>query len=210
MPIMLSTLLGLGAWAGLSTNKLDWPVHVFLIIASGICIGLALIPSSIIAILVGSSYSWLGLPMLVLSYIIATIIGYFIAKKLDNSTVNLLISKFPKAQQLISSISKNSFAVVFLARLSPAPPFAVGTVIFTYLGISLGTLLGAGVLGMLPRTIGFFVLGKNINQLPILWQKLPPNAMLAIIVLVATAVLFYVFRKYSKTISKLFTKKTVR
>ncbi len=118
-----------------------------------VAMGLSLIPTTFVALIAGYIWGWSAIIPLVISYSIASWLGNRLSKWVDNDQILLQINQSIKARKLIASLHDNQFKIVALARLSPIFPFGISNVIFTYLGVPIRTLLTAGILGMLPRTL---------------------------------------------------------
>lgn len=127
--------------------------------------GLAIVPTSILAIIFGFLFGLSALLVLIPAYLLATILGYFIGKIIDGNSIIYLINENPKAQKFLGRLQAEQFKIVALSRLSPVFPFGISNVIFTYLAVPLRILLGAGLLGMLPRTVALVWVGSQAQNL---------------------------------------------
>ena len=129
--------------------------------------GMALLPTTFLAILSGFLLNWISLPFLILGYTMATIIGYKIGKKLDKDSLAFLLNNYPKAAQLIADKKDSISQLIFFVRLSPVVPFAFSNLLFALLKIDLKKVVWVGLWGMLPRTLLSFttgVLGESLLE----------------------------------------------
>lgn len=84
--------------------------------------GLAFCPTTFFALFTGYVWGWSGLFPLIIAYAIASILGYGLARKMKgDALIELIRTKF-KASEFLSNVQAQSFAWVFLARLSPSSP----------------------------------------------------------------------------------------
>ncbi len=173
--VPLLTSLSAGVWvlwiehAGPANfTILGW---LFLWFLAVIVSGFSIMPTSVVALLTGYLGGLSQWPWLVLTYILATILGHYLAKIFNSKDLMQWLLSKPKAQSMIQNLNQKPALVVALARLSPVFPFGVSNVIFTYLGTPLFTLLWAGVLGMLPRSIFLLWVGSQANSMITLFNK---------------------------------------
>lgn len=129
--------------------------------------GMALIPTTFLAILSGFLLSWTALPFLILGYTMATIVGYQVGKQLDKNSLAFLLDNYPKATKLIAGKKDDIAKLIFFIRLSPVIPFAFSNLLFALLKIDLKKVVWVGLWGMLPRTLLSFttgVLGESLLE----------------------------------------------
>ena len=136
---------------------LDYGILTFLI---GIILGLALLPTTLTAICCGFFLGWVGFLPLVIGYLIATVIGYQIGRKLNPSFLDSFYEKYPKLERELSERMNHPGKLIFFVRISPIIPFAISNFIFASLKVRLRSILTVGLLGMLPRTWIAFATGK--------------------------------------------------
>ncbi len=154
LPVISSILLGYFALSNpdfftsftLLESVIFWIIAVFIM-------GLALCPTTFFAMFTGYVWSWSGLLPLIIAYAIASLLGYGMARKMKgDALVDLIRVKF-KAADFLNNVQAQSFAWVFLARLSPIFPFAITNAVMAFLGVPLRQFFIGGTLGMLPRTL---------------------------------------------------------
>ena len=131
---------------------LSWQFALLYIGLTSLLMGMALLPTTFLAILSGFLLNWISLPFLILGYTMATIIGYKIGKKLDKDSLAFLLNNYPKAAQLIADKKDSISQLIFFVRLSPVVPFAFSNLLFALLKIDLKKVVWVGFWGMLPRT----------------------------------------------------------
>lgn len=138
---------------------------------------LALTPTTFIAIISGYFFSWYGLAGLVLSYPLAALLGL----KLGGAAKNLVLSdnfhRNPKIQQFIEKIRQDEFTMIIFTRLSPVLPFAMTNVALSVLKLGLVYFMLATMIGMLPRTFIFFMLGRDAPEIWAFAQNPSPEGL---------------------------------
>jgi uncharacterized membrane protein YdjX (TVP38/TMEM64 family) len=154
LPVLSSLLLGYFALANPSffTDFSFGETLVFWISAIFI-MGLALCPTTFFAMFTGYIWAWSGLFPLIIAYAIASLLGYGIARRMKGDALIEVIRVKFKAAVFLTNVKAQSFAWVFLARLSPIFPFAITNALMAFLGVPLRQFFVGGTLGMLPRTL---------------------------------------------------------
>ena len=162
--IILNSLYGNPSFLG-QFEFLIWSFVTYYTIASSLLMGLALLPTTFLAVLSGFFFGWISLPFLILGYTLATIIGYQIGKKLDKGSLDFLLENYPKAAQMIVDKRNKISQLIFFVRLSPVIPFALSNLLFALLKINLRKVVWMGLWGMLPRTFLAFTTGVVAESL---------------------------------------------
>jgi len=192
LPVLSSLLLGYFALSNpefftqfsLGEYLIFWFAAIFIM-------GLALCPTTFFALFTGYVWAWSGLLPLIIAYAIASLVGYGLARKMKgDALIELIRTKF-KVGEFLSNVQAQSFAWVFLARLSPIFPFAITNTLMAFLGVPLRQFFVGGTLGMLPRTLIALWTGTQaaswanlLNHPEMLrWQDLASLGMLLISVL---------------------------
>ncbi len=145
----------------------DISVQLLFIVLAAVAMGLALLPTTFIAVLTGLIWGWGFFLLLVTAYSIATAIGYFLGQVFTRNQLPLLLDPFPKARKLIAQNIQSPGKLIFLIRLSPVIPFALSNILFSLMKIPVVKVLWWGLWGMLPRTtLAFFsgTLAANLLQ----------------------------------------------
>lgn len=172
MPLIMSGLVSIWVFNNIDFFKdLNLINTILFWLCFSIGMGLSLIPTTIVALLAGFIWGFISIIPLIISYIIATIIGANLSKWIDNDQILNQIQQNSKANTILSKLKNEQFKIVALARLSPVFPFGISNVVFTYLGVPLRTLLFAGLVGMLPRTIFMVYLASKAESLQILFTN---------------------------------------
>jgi uncharacterized membrane protein YdjX (TVP38/TMEM64 family) len=133
--------------------------------ASSLFMGLAFIPTTLLALISGFLFGWTSFPWLVVAYSLASCIGYMVGIKLDRNSLEFLLKKYPKAAQLIDDKRHKISQLIFFVRLSPVIPFALSNLLFALLKVPLERVIWVGLWGMLPRTLMAFTTGVFADSL---------------------------------------------
>lgn len=155
-------------WGGFVIPSL-WAADTALLygIAGALLMGLALIPTTLFAILSGFLFGWQAFLLLVLAYSLASVLGYSGGRFLNKDSLQHLLKPYPKAKDIIERKKDQMGKLVFFVRISPVVPFAISNLLFALLGSGLLRVVWFGLLGMLPRTfLAFFTgtLASSIQQ----------------------------------------------
>ena len=152
-------------------------------------LGLALIPTTLCAVLSGFIFGWISLPFLIISYSLATIIGYMAGTLMDRDSLDFLLERYPKAGQLVRDKSAHPSQLIFFIRLSPFIPFALSNLLFSLVKINLGKIIWFGLWGMLPRTSLAFAAGVMAESLwAALEERTGPLQVTIVIVLIMVSI----------------------
>ena len=139
-------------------------VLAYILITSAL-MGFALIPTTLCAVLSGFIFGWMSLPFLIISYSLASVIGYMMGRRLGRDNLDFLLERYPKASQLVKDKSQHPSQLIFFIRLSPFIPFALSNLLFSLVKIDLGKIIWFGLWGMLPRTSLAFAAGVMAESL---------------------------------------------
>lgn len=127
-------------------QSLFWAFSTFMM-------GFAFCPTTFFALFVGYLWGFNSLMPFVISYSIASIIGYGLGKLIHGDDIVAFLAQKFKMKDFLTTVQKDSFAWVFLTRLSPIFPFAITNAMMAFLGVNFRNFWIAGTLGMLPRTL---------------------------------------------------------
>ena len=196
-------LLGTATLLGLLYEKQQLLEHLslgqmllyFAVIA--FTMAFALTPTTFVAIVTGYYLGWAGLPGMVLAYALAAALGYELAQRLDHGKLQAFLHHFPKAEAVMAELKNESWQLILLTRLSPVLPFALMTFVLALVQVPRRRFLMASVLGMLPRSLFFYWLGTQAQDVLTLLRN-PDEGMLSKLVLLGLVAaslfgLFYVF-----------------
>lgn len=125
----------------------------------------AFTPTTFIAFFGGFFLGWHAVPYMLVSYLVASYIGFYLARFIDNGSFFDTIRELPKAKKYLEGLNVHQFGIIVLSRISPVLPFAIMNVVLSILGVRLRIFLCAGFLGMLPRTLLFIWLGSKAGEL---------------------------------------------
>ncbi|MEP1085378.1 VTT domain-containing protein [Algoriphagus sp.] len=153
--------------AALATNY-DLLEHVilqsawdyFLYTAIGaLLMGLALLPTTLVALASGFYFGWWSLPFLIVGYSLASVLGFTLGKITNLGFTKLLYKRNPKFKKEIETRKEKEGSLIFFVRISPIVPFAVSNFLFASMNIKLWKVLVFGIPGMLTRTVIAFSAG---------------------------------------------------
>lgn len=199
MPLIMSGLVSVWVYENINEIKDIRPINLVLIwIGLSFAMGFSLIPTTFVALIAGFIWGFEAFIPLILSYVLATIIGSKLSKWIDNDQILSQISKNEKAKSTLAKLQNEQFKIIALARLSPVFPFGISNVIFTYLGVPLRLLLFAGIVGMLPRTIFMVWLASKAENIQNLfktnWQTYLQSPIFIVGVVSVIALFIIVFQ----------------
>jgi len=137
----------------------DFLVAATYLVLVTLLMGLALMPTTLVAGLSGFIFGWGAFPFLFIAYNFASIVGYGWGKSLGGNSLDFILERYPKARNLIASKRNRIGELIFFGRLSPVLPFAVSNLLFSLLHVGWKRLVLFGSIGMLPRTILTFWAG---------------------------------------------------
>lgn len=183
------------------TNFLSWAIAPAYLLVITVCMGLALLPTTFVAILSGFLLGWTSLPFLVLGYTLATLIGYQTGQKVDKDSLDFLLKQYPKAADLIVEKKEDMSQLIFFVRLSPVIPFALSNLLFALLKVDLKKVVWIGLWGMLPRTLMVFITGVLGDSLFDALQDsngAEQMIFIGILLLVSVAGIYMFFKKKRK------------
>lgn len=167
MPLTFSSLIGWKIYEneqiieGFST--IQW---VIVYVSFIITMAFALTPTTVIALISGYFLGIMAIIPLVITYCLASVIGYIISKPLGKTFHKTVHQAYPKIDTLVGRMSNYSQAgFVFFCRISPILPFAVMNVVLPFVGIKFKPFFWAGMAGMLPRTLLSVVAGSLATNL---------------------------------------------
>lgn len=122
-------------------------------------------PTTFISLLSGFFLAWNSLPLVVFSYLSATLICFLFAKKIDNHTFRKSLTSIEGADVFMNRLQEKQLPVIILTKLSPIFPFAISNFLLSISGVKLKQFLLGGFLGMLPRTCLAIWMGIQSEEL---------------------------------------------
>ncbi|MFM1912455.1 MAG: hypothetical protein RIR51_293 [Bacteroidota bacterium] len=143
----------------------SWVYILLIYIGIGFAMGLAIIPTTMVSILSGYLFGLNSLPLLIFSYLLASLIGFLLGKIIQPTSIKTLIQKKKNISLVNNSIEDEPFKWIFFMRLSPVLPFALSNAYLSLLKIPFKYFISGSALGMLPRTIIAIWTGSEIQNL---------------------------------------------
>jgi uncharacterized membrane protein YdjX (TVP38/TMEM64 family) len=207
MPFLASSfiILGIIRYEALihDFTPLQW---VGLYLAASITMAFALTHTTFIALLGGFFLGWISMLYMLPAYIVASLIGYFSARLIDQGTFIESISGIKGVDNIIHNLKKRENLVIFFCRISPILPFAMMNALLSILRASISKYIVAGSAGMLPRTLLFVWLGMQARNIKELIEH-PSDNMASKILFMALLIfsiggLFYIFKKIAGEVPK--------
>lgn len=138
---------------------------LFFYICTTVSMALAFTPTTFIAVMSGFFLGWISIPFMLISYLSASALGFILAKYIDQGKFHSSIRQLPKVAQFIGAINTKQLSFIILCRISPVLPFAIMNAVLSMINVSFAKFIGAGFLGMLPRTLLFIWVGSTLHQL---------------------------------------------
>lgn len=139
----------------------DWWQWVLFYGLSVLTMTFAVTPTTYVAIVSGYFLGWHSLPMVILSYQFASLLGYSLAGRLSEGFVSGIEAYYPRSRAYFYNVERKQWSTTFLSRISPALPFALMNVVLSASRIRLGPFFWSGLIGMLPRTVFFVWVGSQ-------------------------------------------------
>ena len=167
----------------------------------------AITPTTFIALVSGYFLGWQAVAPMVVSYIVASMMGYVLGKKLDGGR---LLSGFPpnaKIHQIIEGMKQRDWMLMILVRISPVLPFSLINLLLPATGLRFKVFILAGFLGMLPRTLFSIWAGLQAQNLIHLLQNPDQNTTTTVLLIITTVVsvgglLLLISRVYSQMLTQ--------
>ncbi|SMD35095.1 SNARE associated Golgi protein [Reichenbachiella faecimaris] len=138
---------------------------LYFFIISIFSMGLAITPTTFISLLGGYFLGVKAVLPVVISYQLASLVGFFLAQRMDNNARHWIQKRFPKSASIFDNVEKQPWLTTFLARISPALPFGLMNVVLAISGVRLAPFIFGGLIGMLPRTLLFIWIGSQASFL---------------------------------------------
>jgi uncharacterized membrane protein YdjX (TVP38/TMEM64 family) len=138
---------------------------LLLAIGTVLLLGLALLPTTLVALLGGYL---LGMPSLLFTlatYLPAAGLGYAIARSFRPLALEAWLQRRPGYVATLARLKEGGIKTVFWIRLSPAMPFGISNLAMAWAGLPLRAVLLGSLPGMLPRTVVATYLGMQAHTL---------------------------------------------
>ena len=124
-----------------------------------------LTPTTFISIISGYVLAWPAVLPLVISYMLASLVGYFTAKMIDKGNFMQSVEGDEKLSRVYERLQGNELFAVFFTKISPVIPFAVGNFLLSIGNVRVHTFLVGSLFGMLPRTLLALWTGVQLHNL---------------------------------------------
>ncbi|MTI32670.1 TVP38/TMEM64 family protein [Xanthovirga aplysinae] len=199
LPLLVSSVITYYALSYEENIRLFGAMEWFaFFLLSCFSMGLALTPTTFIAIVTGYFLGIQAVIPMLIAYLIASFIGYNLTHFIDKGTFINSLRAVPSVSDFIQKLNTRQFGLIVLSRISPVLPFAIMNVVLPVIGIRLRSFLLAGFLGMLPRTLLFIWVGSQAKTLKTLLEKGERNSFLEVsfvLLLIISIMGFYVYLK---------------
>ena len=139
------------------------PVLFFL--GTAFTMAVLLTPTTFVASLSGFLFGLVSAFYLVPAYVIASLLGYLVGRRLDGGQLLKSLVEVDNKQVLKNTVNSSPFWFVVLCRISPVLPFGLMNVVLPAFGVKIRQFIVAGTIGMLPRTVLFIWLGSTAQTL---------------------------------------------
>ncbi|MEJ8802831.1 TVP38/TMEM64 family protein [Pontibacter sp. H249] len=146
-------------------RELNWLQMLLYFAVISVTMAFALTPTTFIALVSGFYLGWNGFAGIVVSYGIAALVGYSLAQLIDHGKMMSFLNRFEKARNLMQELRNQSWSLIFLTRISPVLPFALMNFVLSLLQVNKKKFFVASIVGMLPRTLFFFWIGTQANDI---------------------------------------------
>jgi uncharacterized membrane protein YdjX (TVP38/TMEM64 family) len=166
LPLLGSSLAGfyiVNHEAYFSQTNLD--IFVLWTIIWALAAAFAFVNPTFLALIYGYFIGFAAFPILALINLLAIFLVYSIYKYGKFDLFQKLISRNPKAQNLIEGLRKDELKVIFFTKLSPVLPFTLTNICFAVSQSKLRNILLGGFLGMVPRTLLAIYTGMQAKAL---------------------------------------------
>ena len=166
LPLVFSSLTG--SWLLLNPENAEefiarW--EYWLLAATGLTMAFGLTPTTFVALVSGYFLGLSALLPIVVSYTLASGMGFGLGRYLDGGRFQQSLMKHPQAIRVAENIQRSPWQIVILSRLSPALPFCLMNLLMAALKVRLSVFLLAGAAGMLPRTVLSLWFGSQSRSL---------------------------------------------
>ncbi len=146
----------------LGFSFVEW---ILFYLFTALTMALALTPTTFIALVSGYFLGWTSLTGLVPSYIVAALIGFYLAGQLDKGKFMNQLKGNEKVNGIMENLKTDEFWVIFFCRLSPALPFAMMNVFLSFMKVTMKNFISGSIIGMLPRTLLSVWIGTQASDI---------------------------------------------
>ncbi|WP_245590562.1 TVP38/TMEM64 family protein [Adhaeribacter aquaticus] len=203
MPVVVSSTLAyfLYDYQRVLQNLSFGPALLYFAVVS-FTMTFALTPTTFVALVTGYFFGWPGFVGVVVSYGLASLLGYQVAQLIDQGKMLGFLNRFNKAAAVMEELRNQSWSLIFLTRISPVLPFAFMTFILSIMRVDRKKFLLASMGGMLPRTLFFFWVGTQAQNIITLINNdntgNQGKILVVVLILISVFGLYYIFNKALK------------
>jgi uncharacterized membrane protein YdjX (TVP38/TMEM64 family) len=161
--VILSWLLPVREWVVALAERLRGAGArgVLIFMTAYVISAVALVPGSLLTMAAGFAYGPIGgLLMASPASVLAATVAFVLGRTVLREWVRQKIAASPRGLALDRAISKNSFKLILLLRLSPLVPFNLLNYALGLSGVGVGRYVVASFIGMLPGTWLYVYLGS--------------------------------------------------
>lgn len=138
---------------------------IFITIATSVLMGLAVVPTTVIALFLGYLLGIWGIIPTIIAYTLASLIGYQVVDYFEKGKAHATFKSLDRTRFIIDNIHEHEKSLIILCRLSPVLPFAIMSIFLSSIKIKLKNFLLYGGLGMFPRSLVFVFVGSQIKEI---------------------------------------------
>ena len=201
LSLVVSLIIG-SLYADLALEAQNLPISILLTlyIGSVLTMTFGITPTTLVSFVSGFILGWPSVVPVVSAYMLASILGFLLAKRLDNGNFLESISQEHNLTKFYESIEKRPFATVFFSKISPVLPFAVSNLLLSALKVRLPIFLAGSLLGMLPRTCLAIWTGVQLHEFFVLGKTSSISTWaISILLLISIVGFYYIFKKRNPT-----------
>ncbi|UZR92367.1 TVP38/TMEM64 family protein [Chondrinema litorale] len=163
-----------------------------------------LTPTTFISIISGYVLAWPAVLPLVISYMLASLVGYFTAKIIDKGNFIKSIEEDEKLSKVYERLQGNELFAVFFTKISPVIPFAVGNFLLSIGNVRVDRFLLGSLFGMLPRTLLALWTGIQLHYLASSgienWSSNWSSWMILLLIVISLGGFYLIFRDKKKPV----------
>jgi uncharacterized membrane protein YdjX (TVP38/TMEM64 family) len=166
VPVLVSSTLAfyLYQYQELLQSLEPWETILYFVVVA-FTMAFALTPTTFVALVTGFYFGWPGFLGVVVAYGLAALMGYGVAQLIDRGKMLAFLHRFKKTGAVMDELREQSWSLIILSRISPVLPFAFMTFVLSLLRVDRVKFLLASMVGMLPRTLFFFWVGTQAQDI---------------------------------------------
>lgn len=153
-------------WVG-GLREREGMLVVPFVLAGGVVLGMALLPSHVLSLLGGYLFGWAGAVWVGLAVGLGTWMHWVVTRRWSGTALRGVLERSATgrvlAGRMLGSGGWSGAVTVALARLAPQVPFALGSVLAASCRITLPQLLVGTWVGMAPRVLLVVWIGRELS-----------------------------------------------